>query len=689
MPNDKTMSYTYDGLNRLVSQSLNTTTPITRTYGYWSGALNSTASLVSSLTNTQGTFTYTYDANGNITSVAKNGTVVESYEYDALNQLTEAVVNGTTYEYTYDKGGNLLTAIGNGAKTYTYGDDNWKDKLTAFNGQTITYDGIGNPLQYRDGMSFTWAYGRRVHTLNTTAHTAQFNYNADGYRSQKILTDKSTNTATTHYYDYNGNSLICERWGNNTMWFVYDAAGAPLGLIYNGTPYYYVTNLQGDITGLTNAVGTLIAQYTYDPWGKPLTVTDANGTDISANATHIANINPLRYRGYYYDVESGLYYLLSRYYDPVTQRFVNGDSQISGSGEILGCNMFAYCFNNPVNMDDSSGNWPRWATIALGAVAAVAAVAVTVATLGAAAPAAVCTLTSVAMSVGVSYGVASAAATVAVAATTVAAATYAGDIAYSAVTGDSLLLDTVFQGNTDAYNTGLAITSIATAGMLEMAAQSSGVCFVAGTPVLASCGYVAIEEIKAGDMVWAENPETGEKELKEVVQTFVNETTELIYIQVGSEEIVTTPEHPFYSPIKGWIAACKLRAGDILVLQNGKYVTVEKVQHEILEAPITVYNFEVADFHTYYVGKNAVLVHNTCGGKPTSPNQMQKQVERGQAPSTVVRVDNPKIPGQLPHIHFSDGTAMNIDGSVHDAMRGVHTLTNNERIWIFDNGWGG
>ena len=367
LPNDKTMSYTYDGLNRLVSQSLNTTTPITRTYGYLQGSLGSTTT-VSSLTNTQGTFTYTYDANGNITSVAKNGTVVESYEYDALNQLTEAVVNGTTYEYTYDKGGNLLTAIGNGAKTYTYGDDNWKDKLTAFNGQTITYDGIGNPLQYRDGMSFTWAYGRRVHTLNTTAHTAQFNYNADGYRSQKILTDKSTNTATTHYYDYNGNSLICERWGNNTMWFVYDATGAPLGLIYNGTPYYYVTNLQGDITGLTDQNGTLIAQYTYDPWGKPLTVTDANGTDISANATHIANINPLRYRGYYYDVESGLYYLLSRYYDPVTQRFVNADG-ISlleyGLQNIIQYNMYAYCWNNPQNMYDCTGQFPAYIKIIL------------------------------------------------------------------------------------------------------------------------------------------------------------------------------------------------------------------------------------------------------------------------------------------------------------------------------------
>ena len=224
--------------------------------------------------------------------------------------------------------------------------------------------------------------------------------------------------------------------------------------------------------------------------------------------------------------------------------------------------------------------------------------------------------------------------------------------------------------------------------MFQAAAQSPGVCFVAGTPVLAAFGYIAIEEIKVGDMVWAENPETREKELKKVVRTFVNETTELIYVQIDNEEIITTPEHPFYSPAKGWIAACKLRAGDILVLQNGKYVTVDRVQLEVLEVPITVYNFEVEDFHTYYVGKCAVLVHNTCGNKPTSPNQMQKQVERGKAPSTVVRVDNPKIPGQLPHIHFSDGTAMNIDGSTHDAMKGVHELTNAERIWLFENGWG-
>lgn len=75
----------------------------------------------------------------------------------------------------------------------------------------------------------------------------------------------------------------------------------------------------------------------------------------------------------------------------------------------------------------------------------------------------------------------------------------------------------------------------------------------------------------------------------------------------------STPNHPFYVPSKGWVEAVYLRAGDILVLQNGEYVVVELVQHEILDSPVTVYNFEVEDFHTYYFGENSVLVHNECG----------------------------------------------------------------------------
>ena len=113
------------------------------------------------------------------------------------------------------------------------------------------------------------------------------------------------------------------------------------------------------------------------------------------------------------------------------------------------------------------------------------------------------------------------------------------------------------------------------------------------------------------------HPDTRETELKEVVQTFVRETSELVHIKVNGEEIITTPTHPFWVPQKGWTDAIQLRAGDRLQLLNGEYVIIEQVQHEIFEAPVTVYNFEVEDFHTYYVSDSAILVHNTC--KPTSP----------------------------------------------------------------------
>ena len=136
--------------------------------------------------------------------------------------------------------------------------------------------------------------------------------------------------------------------------------------------------------------------------------------------------------------------------------------------------------------------------------------------------------------------------------------------------------------------------------------------FIAGTLVLTANGYVPIEEIESGDRVFAENPETGEKGIRTVVQTFVNETDELVHISVKDTEITTTPEHPFYVPQKGWTWAIHLRAGDMLVLSNGEYVVVEKIEHELLESPALVYNFEVEDFHTYYVSAYGVLVHNTC-----------------------------------------------------------------------------
>ena len=113
-------------------------------------------------------------------------------------------------------------------------------------------------------------------------------------------------------------------------------------------------------------------------------------------------------------------------------------------------------------------------------------------------------------------------------------------------------------------------------------------------------------------MVWATDEETGETALKEVVQLFRNETEEWVHVTVNGEELTCTPNHPFYSPVKGWTSTIDLRAGDILVMLNGEYVVLEQVQHELLESSETTYNFEVKDFHTYYVGEQGIFTHNMC-----------------------------------------------------------------------------
>ena len=136
------------------------------------------------------TLGYTYDANGNILTVSKNGATVESYEYDALNQLTKVTNGNGVWVYTYDNGGNILSVSKNGetVKTYTYGDSDWKDLLTAFNGQTITYDSIGNPLNYRDNYAFSWHNGRQLAGISKNgAAVASYTYSADGLRTSKTV----------------------------------------------------------------------------------------------------------------------------------------------------------------------------------------------------------------------------------------------------------------------------------------------------------------------------------------------------------------------------------------------------------------------------------------------------------------------------------------------------------------------
>ena len=163
--------------------------------------------------------------------------------------------------------------------------------------------------------------------------------------------------STTYKYDTLSGKVMRQSWGSNVIDFVYDENNQPYAMRYNGTVYYYLLNAQGDVVGLLNSSGAIAAKYTYDPWGK-VTVQNPSGT-TNTSSSFIGNINPLRYRGYYYDTETGFYYLQSRYYDPAICRFINADEFVTTDvTSLLGGNMFAYCLNNPVNMIDCEGESP-------------------------------------------------------------------------------------------------------------------------------------------------------------------------------------------------------------------------------------------------------------------------------------------------------------------------------------------
>ena len=234
-------------------------------------------------------------------------------------------------------------------KTYTYASSGWKDLLTNFNGDSIIYDEIGNPTQYRDDMDMTWSAGRQLASVTQGTNSYSFSYDASGTRISKTV------NGTTYSYIYDNGQLIYADTPVGGMTFIYENDSV-VGYKYGPEYYYYIKNLQGDIIGVIDKNCNLLYQYEYDAWGNH-TVLDAQGNTISPDAPHVANFNPLRYRGYFFDTETGLYYLLSRYYDPETGRFVNADGYLATGQGILGTNMYSYCCNNPVNRVDATGEF--------------------------------------------------------------------------------------------------------------------------------------------------------------------------------------------------------------------------------------------------------------------------------------------------------------------------------------------
>jgi len=155
-------------------------------------------------------------------------------------------------------------------------------------------------------------------------------------------------------YYLSGSKIIYETRGNKTLYYIRDEVGDPIGLIYEGRKYYYKKNIQRDVIGIYDSNYNLTVKYEYDSYGKVISIKNNSGIEIT-DTNHIGNINPIRYRSYYYDTESGYYYLNSRYYNPEWGRFINADGIIGTSNNVNTYNLYSYVENNFINKYDSSG----------------------------------------------------------------------------------------------------------------------------------------------------------------------------------------------------------------------------------------------------------------------------------------------------------------------------------------------
>ena len=423
----------------------------------------------------------------------------------------------------------------------------------------------------------------------------------------RVLTSE-TQGVTTHYVY--GTGLISQE--NDGQWL-----------------FYHFNNI-GSTEAVTDLDGDVVERFEYGPYGE-LISENSHGIIFLYNGEYGVSTD-----------ENGLYYMRARYYNPEIKRFINQDVIIGTIMDSPTMNRYAYVEGNPISLADPFGlspqtNWFKHSVLdVLGMIPAFGFLfdienallyAVEGDWFG-------CVTSIISALPGLGDAVGGALKLLDETSSVGCAIIKIGNVAGNSgkLIKGSYVIGNVVDDNIERYmingedfNWGQFGIDVLTVAFEVLAmkgawsdlknAQALPVCFIAGTLVTMADGEKPIEEVEVGDEVLAMDYETGEVAVKKVTQTFENESSELVHINVNGEKIVATPEHPFYVAKLGWTSACKLRAGDVLVLSNGEYVVVEFIQHEILESPVKVYNFEVEDYHTYFVGESSVLVHNDCPEK--------------------------------------------------------------------------
>ncbi len=372
---------------------------------------------------------------------------------------------------------------------------------------------------------------------------------------------------------------------------------------------------------MVGKAGTSQKTYSYTDYGE----TTEQGEDDF--------YNEVCYGGGIYDKTTGLYYLNARYYSPENGSFLTQDTYRGSRSKTETLNLYGYCAGNPISYTDPSGHW-IWGVVgaAMGAYdgykyakkkgykgwkmyASIAGGAA----LGVVNPFKVFKVARTGYKTykAVKYSKKARAAYKATKVTKKAKAKPKHTV--------------VMKKNTKAkIQSKPAVRNSKGIKKLQKSAGGTIGCFTAGTKIHTKDGFKAIETIQAGDYVWSENPETHEKALKKVKKIFVREKDSVVRLSINGEAIETTNEHPFYVEGHGWTNAYDLKVGDKVRLEDGTTGTVEKTKHVALDTPVTVYNFEVEDFHTYYVSEQKVLVHNTCAAtaKNTQVAKSSNNVQR-------------------------------------------------------------
>jgi len=601
-----------------------------------------------------------YDKNGRLNKTVRPNGTIQTTTFDVAGQVMQQkdvdgdgnVVN--QYDYEYDAVGNVTVekssyesgTLKNMDAVMTYDTGN---RLLTFNGKSVLYDKDGNmtygPL---NGQMVTFTYDSR----NRLVKAGDTTYEYDAENNRTAVVEKGVRTEYINDPNAYLSKLLIKKDANgNETFYVYG-----LGLIgqeENGEYITYHYDLRGSTTALTDNTGNVTDRFEYAPYGEL--------------QNHVGNTKtPFLYNGRdgVMTDSNGLYYMRARYYNPDIKRFINQDI-ISGDisdGRTL--NRYAYVNGNPISLTDPFGLSPSFspssivhgvfdlvslidptgvvdginaviylvegkpaeAAISFGCafIPAFLDVGAKVARWGSKAFRATCfgqkIITRTAGIFDFSRRVTNTISTGVCKVRT----TFVGRALTSRYATDAVI-GAAFSAGTQKYFTGEinwgkvgkdALISVA-AGKLsrKIVGQSDfagGFCFTEDTLIATEDGKKQIKDIQTGDEVYSANPETGEKGLKTVKNVYINETDTLIHLFAGDEEIRTTATHPFWVEGKGWIDAGWIVPGDMLRTYDGKLLKVQKVEIEKLDEVINVYNFEVEDWHTYFVSDTEVLVHNMC-----------------------------------------------------------------------------